>query len=40
MWRTASQKPDGDSQACYVTGENHERVVLWQLLGELDLGAS
>jgi len=25
------------SQACYATGENHERAVLWQLLGELDL---
>jgi predicted transposase YbfD/YdcC len=25
------------SQACYATGENHERVVLRQLLGELDL---
>jgi hypothetical protein len=25
------------SQACYVTGENHERTVLRQLLGELDL---
>jgi len=25
------------SQACYATGENHERVVLKQLLGELDL---
>ena len=37
MWRTASQKPDGYSQACYATGENHERAVLKQLLGELDL---
>jgi hypothetical protein len=26
------------SQACYATGENHERAVLRQLLGELDLG--
>jgi hypothetical protein len=26
------------SQACYATGENHERAVLKQLLGELDLG--
>ena len=26
------------SQACYSTGENHERAVLRQLLGELDLG--
>ncbi len=25
------------SQACYATSENHERVVLRQLLGELDL---
>jgi hypothetical protein len=25
------------SQACYATGENHEQVVLRQLLGELDL---
>jgi hypothetical protein len=25
------------SQACYATGENHERAVLKQLLGELDL---
>jgi hypothetical protein len=25
------------SQACYATGENHERAVLCQLLGELDL---
>jgi hypothetical protein len=25
------------SQACYATGENHEREVLRQLLGELDL---
>jgi len=25
------------SQACYSTGENHERAVLRQLLGELDL---
>jgi len=25
------------SQACYATGENHERAVLQQLLGELDL---
>jgi len=25
------------SQACYDTGENHERAVLKQLLGELDL---
>ena len=25
------------SQACYATGDNHERVVLRQLLGELDL---
>jgi hypothetical protein len=24
------------SQACYATGENHERAVLRQLLGELD----
>jgi len=26
------------SQTCYATGENHERAVLEQLLGELDLG--
>jgi len=26
------------SQTCYATGENHERAVLKQLLGELDLG--
>jgi len=26
------------SQACYATGENHERAVLRQFLGELDLG--
>jgi hypothetical protein len=25
------------SQACYATGENHERAVMRQLLGELDL---
>jgi len=25
------------SQACYATGDNHERAVLRQLLGELDL---
>ena len=25
------------SQACYATGENHERAVLRQLLGDLDL---
>jgi hypothetical protein len=25
------------SQACYATGENHERAVLRQMLGELDL---
>ena len=25
------------SQACYATGNNHERAVLRQLLGELDL---
>ena len=25
------------SQACYATGENHERAVLKALLGELDL---
>jgi hypothetical protein len=25
------------SQACFATGENHERAVLKQLLGELDL---
>jgi hypothetical protein len=25
------------SQACYATGENHERAVLKQLLGEMDL---
>ena len=25
------------SQACYATGENHERAVLKKLLGELDL---
>jgi hypothetical protein len=25
------------SQACYATGENHERAVLRQLLGELEL---
>jgi len=25
------------SQACYATGENHERAVLRDLLGELDL---
>ena len=37
-WRTASQKPDGYSQACYATTGNHERAVLKQLLGELDLG--
>jgi hypothetical protein len=37
VWRTASQKPDGYSQACYATGENHERAVLRQLLGELEL---
>jgi hypothetical protein len=30
-------QPDGYSQACYATGENHERAVLRQLLGELDL---
>ena len=36
-WRTASQKPDGYSQACYATGETHERAVLRQLLGELNL---
>jgi hypothetical protein len=36
-WRTASQKPAGYSQACYATGENHERAVLRQLLGELNL---
>ena len=36
-WRTASQKPDGYSQACYATGENHESEVLRQLLGELNL---
>jgi hypothetical protein len=36
-WRTASQKPDGYSQACYATGETHERAVFRQLLGELDL---
>ncbi len=24
-------------QACYATGENHERAVLKKLLGELDL---
>ena len=28
------------SQACYATGENHERAVLRQLLGELDLGGA
>ena len=27
------------SQACYAIGENHERAVLKQLLGELDLGS-
>jgi hypothetical protein len=37
VWRTASQKPDGYSQVCYATGENHERSVLRQLLGALDL---
>ena len=37
MWRTAAQKSDGYSQACYATDENHERAVLRQLLGELDL---
>ena len=37
MWPTARQKPDGYSQACYATRENHERAVLRQLLGELDL---
>ena len=26
------------AQACYATGENHQRAVLKQLLGELDLG--
>ena len=26
------------AQACYATGENHERAVLKKLLGELDLG--
>jgi hypothetical protein len=26
------------AQACYATGENHERAVLKRLLGELDLG--
>ena len=26
------------SQTCYATGENHERAVLEQLLGELVLG--
>jgi hypothetical protein len=36
-WRTASQKPDGYSQACYATGDNHEWAVLRQLLGELEL---
>ena len=25
------------SQACYATGENHERAVLRQLLGELEI---
>jgi len=25
------------AQACYVTGDNHERAVLQKLLGELDL---
>jgi hypothetical protein len=25
------------SQACYATGENHERAVFKKLLGELDL---
>lgn len=25
------------SRACYATGENHERAVLRQLLGELEL---
>ncbi len=25
------------SQACYATGENHERAVLKQLMGQLDL---
>jgi hypothetical protein len=25
------------AQACHATGENHERAVLKQLLGELDL---
>jgi hypothetical protein len=29
--------PDGYSQVCYATGENHERAVLRQLLCELDL---
>jgi predicted transposase YbfD/YdcC len=36
-WRTASQKPDGCSKACCATGENHERAVLRELLGQLDL---
>ena len=36
-WPTASQNPEGYSQACYATGENHERAVLRHLLGELDL---
>ena len=39
MWPTASQEPDGYSQACFATGENHERAVLKQQLGELDLEA-
>lgn len=37
MWPTTTQKPEGYSQACYATGENHERAVLRELLGELDL---
>jgi hypothetical protein len=32
-----SSQPDGYSQACYATSDNHERAVLRELLGELDL---
>jgi hypothetical protein len=38
VWPTATQKPECYSQACWATGENHDRAVLRQLLGELDLG--
>ncbi len=37
VWPTASQMPAGYSQACYASGEIHERAVLRQLLGQLDL---